>query len=350
MSIPRLTIGLPVRNGARYLSQSLDALLAQDYEDFELIISDNASTDNTPDICRNYERSDSRVRVIRQNHNVGLTTNHNLVFDLARGELFKWASHDDLYSPTLLRRCIEALDEAPDVILAHSWTAKIDADGRVVDSRPYPLTTNSAHPATRFRSLLFDKGGDDIYGVIRASVLRRVGPQQSHHNADRTVVANLALHGRFYQVPDWLYFRRDHAEQSEHVYFTMRSRCTNMDPRRASRLRNPAIRLYGEYIYAYMAAIHRAPLSAIDRGECYRCLAAWLLTRTVPRRASVDRNELVSGDVVAPLVASPPELLKSALNGSVVPSDIQALVELSVSGDLDDPVAEIGVGSSSDDA
>src|SRR5881275_1082167 len=92
----RLSIGLPVYNGEEYLAESLDALLGQTYEDFELVISDNASTDGTEDICRKY------------------------VFTQCRGELFKWASHDDLYARDLLRRCVEALDERPDVILAHA--------------------------------------------------------------------------------------------------------------------------------------------------------------------------------------------------------------------------------------
>jgi hypothetical protein len=100
--------------------------------------------------------------------------------------------------------------------------------------------------------------------------------KESYHNADRTIIAELSLYGRFYQVPDWLYFRRDHADRAERACPTMRSRCANMDPRRADRLRNPAVRLYGEYIWAYIRAIRNAPLSAADRRECYRCLAQWL--------------------------------------------------------------------------
>jgi len=97
---PRLSIGLAVYNGENYLAESLDALLGQSYDDFELIISDNASTDGTADICRRYEKQDSRIRYIRQPLNIGLAPNHNFVFRQSRGELFKWASHDDLYAPT----------------------------------------------------------------------------------------------------------------------------------------------------------------------------------------------------------------------------------------------------------
>ena len=103
-SVPRLSIGLPVYNGEDFLAESLDSLLGQTYEDFELIISDNASTDGTADICRRYEKQDSRIRYIRQPRNLGCAPNHNVLVQYARGELFKWASHDDLYGRELIER------------------------------------------------------------------------------------------------------------------------------------------------------------------------------------------------------------------------------------------------------
>ena len=108
--VPRLSVGLPVYNGENFLAESLEAMLGQSYQDFELIISDNASTDGTGDICRRYARQDSRVRYIRQPLNIGLARNHNCLVAEARGELFKWASHDDLYARDLLERCVERTD------------------------------------------------------------------------------------------------------------------------------------------------------------------------------------------------------------------------------------------------
>ena len=77
-AVPRLSVGLPVYNGENYLAESLEALLGQSYEDFELIISDNASTDGTADICRRYEKQDSRIRYIRQPRNIGLCSEPQL--------------------------------------------------------------------------------------------------------------------------------------------------------------------------------------------------------------------------------------------------------------------------------
>ena len=139
---PRLTLGVPVYNGNRFLAQSLDALLAQTYTDFELIISDNGSTDRTPEIGKHYQSVDPRVRYVRHDQNRGSTFNHNFVLGQAQGELFKWASDDDLYAPDLLQRCIDALDSLPDLALAHSWTAFIDEESKITERSHYGLTTD----------------------------------------------------------------------------------------------------------------------------------------------------------------------------------------------------------------
>ena len=101
-SKPRVSIGLPVRNGARYLGEAVDSLLRQTYTDFELIISDNASTDQTEAICRAYVARDPRVRYYRSSQDVGLANNYNYLFIRARGEYFKWAAADDVHEPDYL--------------------------------------------------------------------------------------------------------------------------------------------------------------------------------------------------------------------------------------------------------
>lgn len=309
-AVPRLSIGLPVYNGEKFLAESLDALLGQTYEDFELIISDNASNDGTADICHRYEKEDSRIRYIRQSHNIGAAPNHNFLVRESRGEFFKWASADDLYARDLLERCVEALSEHPDVVLAHSWTAAIDSAGNVTQALKYPLATDSPRPPERFRSLLFGCSGlygnsdsdddslippdnngviraDDMYGVIRADVLRRVAPHGSYYHADRILVLEIALNGPFHQTPDWLYFRRDHGDRGTHSP-TLRAWCGWLDPERTSRLRNPTARLLGEYIWGYVAAIRRAPLSSADRRECYGHLAQWIANRAASRARPKD--------------------------------------------------------------
>ena len=212
-AVPRLSIGLPVYNGEKYLAEALEALLGQSYEDFELIISDNASTDGTAGICRRYEKQDSRIRYVRQPRNIGLVPNHNFVVGLARGELFKWAAHDDLYARDLLKRCVDALDENPQAVFAHSWSAIIDSSATPTKLVKYPEATASPRAPERFRSMLSDGKSRLYYGIVRTDVLRRTPLHDSYHYADRTLVTEIALHGPFCQVPDWLYFRRDHPGQ-----------------------------------------------------------------------------------------------------------------------------------------
>ena len=303
---PRLSVGLPVYNSESYLAQSIESLLGQTYEDFELIISDNASTDGTADICKRYAEQDSRIRYVRQPRNIGLAPNHNFVFAESRGELFKWAASDDLYGRELLQRCVEALDEHPDVVLAHAWEAAIDEAGNVTQALEYPLATDSPSAPQRFRSFLFgssglfdppdgDGGGlvrldnrgilraCDEYGVIRSEVMRQISALGSYHHSDRIVVCELVLRGPFHITPDWLYFRREYPDRSYNTSPSLRTRCEILDPARANRLRHPTARLVGEYFWGYIAAIRRAPLSDADRRECYRQIALWSMDRAANR-------------------------------------------------------------------
>ncbi len=271
---PTLTIGLPVYNGEKYLRQALDSLLAQSFTDFELIISDNASTDSTSSICREYAARDARIRYVHQPTNIGAAPNHNLLPTLARGRYFKWASHDDLYDQDLVRVCIEWLREHPEAILVHAWDARIDSEGNMSVPTPYVLDTANPSPSARLRSLLRDPGGDDFYGVMRTDVLLRRGPHGSHFNADRTFMAGLVLYGPFHQVPQVLYFRREHPDRLTRS--SLRRKVAGLDPNRSNRLRHPAGRLYAEYLIGNFQAVRQAPLSAADRRRCYLEVVGWM--------------------------------------------------------------------------
>jgi glycosyltransferase involved in cell wall biosynthesis len=111
-ALPRVSIGMPVYNGAQYIREALDSLLAQTFTDFELIISDNASTDNTQAICEEYARRDSRIRYVRQSENIGATSNFSFVLNQARSDLFMWAAHDDLWAPDFLMDGVKLLANA----------------------------------------------------------------------------------------------------------------------------------------------------------------------------------------------------------------------------------------------
>ena len=288
MTTPRLTIGLPVYNGQNFLAESIDALLAQTYGDYELVISDNASADGTEEICRDYAARDKRIRYVKQPKNLGAAGNHNFLVTQARGEFFKWAAHDDLFAPKLVESCIELLDQNPDAALAHAYLAIVDETGEVIESYDYTLRTDSPSAPARFRDLLLTDGGDDFYGVIRTDVMRRVTPHGSFHNAGRKLVAEMALYGRFLQVPEVMFFRREHPGRGDRLG-SVKAVCRNLDPRRDG---HSTARLMTEYMASYFTAVARAPLSAADRRRCYTLLAGWLADRTVLKPVHVVRNKL----------------------------------------------------------
>jgi glycosyltransferase involved in cell wall biosynthesis len=307
---PRVSIGLPVYNGEEYVADSIESLLGQTFEDFELIISDNASTDSTLEICREYARKDPRIRLVEQKANLGLAANHNMVFDLARAEYFKWAAADDLYGRDLLQCCVDALDRHPDVVLAHAYEGVVDHIGNVTQAMPYPLATDSPRASDRFRSFLFGSSGMfdnddpsapglvrvdyegilsfcDQYGVVRRSALREAGPHASFHHPDRIIVCGLALRGKFHITPQWLYFRRDNSDRSYNVA-SLRTRCEIMDPRRKNRVLHPTARLVAEYLYGYVRAIRQAPIEQAEKRACFRHLGRWAADRTTGKFVSRD--------------------------------------------------------------
>jgi len=227
---PRLSIGLPVYNGEKFIKEAIDSILAQTFEDFELIISDNASTDKTGEICRAYAAKDQRIRYYRNEKNIGCACNFNRVFELSSGEYFKWVAHDDLHDPDLIVKCIEVLDQDPNVILCHSKVYFIDEDGQFLQNYDIHLKTDSPKPHERFHELLTKHLCYQCYGVIRASALRMTPPMGSYGASDAIFLLRLGLLGRFYQIPEYLFFARSHQQQSLSMFFPDYLSFTNNNP------------------------------------------------------------------------------------------------------------------------
>src|SRR4051812_3303201 len=153
---PRVSIGVPVYNGDRFLAATLDSILAQTFSDFEVAIVDNASTDRTAEISRAYAARDPRIQYRRNVVNIGAMRNFNLAFRLARGAYFKWWAADDLCRPTFLARCVDALDANPSAVLAYTRAVRIDEHGRTLATYDGALGSMdwSVGAAARFRRLL----------------------------------------------------------------------------------------------------------------------------------------------------------------------------------------------------
>ena len=207
---PRLTIGLPIYNGEQLLPQAIESLLTQKYDDFEVVISDNASVDGTPELCAAYAAQDRRIRYVRNERNLGSIPNFNKLVGLARGEYFKWAAHDDWCEPEFIGRCVEVLDADPGVVLCHAKAIRVDEAGDTLVVDLDPLDVRSPDPAERFRQVLWSlRAIYPIYGVIRTDALRRTQLFRGHSGSDRILLAELSLLGQLYQIPELLLYERE---------------------------------------------------------------------------------------------------------------------------------------------
>ena len=272
---PRVSIGLPVYNGERYLEKALGSLLNQDFEDFELILSDNASTDRTAEICKDYAARDRRIVYHRNERNMGATRNYNLVLQMASGYYFKWAAHDDMYAPTYLSRCVEVLDEAPpSVALCYPRTILIDEYDAKLDLYDDRMEIRLARPHHRLRHVLQNlRMCNAVFGVTRTSTMRATRLLGNYVSADMVLLAELALQGEFWQVPDPLFFRRRHPNSSCEANRTPEEVAAWFDPRNHGRAVARMTRLFWEHL----KGIRSAPIGRIDRYRCYWvAMSHWL--------------------------------------------------------------------------
>jgi glycosyltransferase involved in cell wall biosynthesis len=219
---PRITIGVPVFNGERYLEEAIQSVVDSTFTDWELIVSDNASTDRTEEIARAFAERDPRIRYERNATNIGALPNFNRLVGLARGEFFKWLAYDDLCDPELFGRCVDVLDRDASVVLCNGRYREIDPAGERLKDQPYRIDLTSAQPHRRLGALMgTDAGHMILYGLIRTSTLRETHLLAPYHGSDRALLAELTLFGRLYEIPELLWSSREHPDRSIYVRTTM---------------------------------------------------------------------------------------------------------------------------------
>jgi hypothetical protein len=289
---PRVSIGLPVYNGARYLPAAVEALLSQTFTDFELILCDNASTDQTQAVCTAFAARDPRVRYHRNAENIGAAGNFNLAFQLSRGEYFKWAAHDDLHAPDYLQRCVDALDREPAAVLAHTSAVVVDSAGAPVPVREFESPNDgpdsprylrehlydlereldSPDPAVRLREILTrTKWCFEVFGLIRADALRRSPLHLSFYGSDKVLLASLALQGPFRDMPEAMFFRRFHPGQSSSQ--NSKAQAQFMSTRGKAQRVPPQVQCFQWYV----RLITRSGLPLRDRLHCLGVTGRWVV-------------------------------------------------------------------------
>ena len=214
---PKISVGMPVYNGETYLELAIKATLDQTFTDFELIISDNASTDRTEEICRDYATKDSRILYLRNSENIGAAKNYNQLFHKSSGQYFRWFNADDLCSNALHERCLEVMEANPGVVMCYGKTDIIDGQGHLIKHYDDNLDLQHESVFDRFNTYFNVVGlTNAIYGLIRKSALGKtiLMGDGSFPAADTNLMGELTLYGKFMEIPETLFYRRMHEEAS----------------------------------------------------------------------------------------------------------------------------------------
>lgn len=220
---PLVSIGLPVYNGEKYLVMAIESLLAQDYFNFELIISDNASTDNTQSICHEYQVRDQRIRYYGNIENIGASLNFNKVFSLSEGKYFMWAAHDDLWESTYISKCVSLLESNPNVVLCSSEVKFINEEGFELSRNWGILETVGMDIPNRVYNLISTMDWYSVYGVFRQEILRQTRLCLKEFGSDFILLMEMVFMGEFAKIPEELFYYRvpDQPKTIEDYYFVL---------------------------------------------------------------------------------------------------------------------------------
>ncbi len=276
---PRVTIGLPVYNGVKFLAGALDSWIDQDFGEFELIVSDNASTDETPEILAGYQEKDSRIRILRRETTVPAADNFNGLVEEAGAPYFTWSAHDDFREPSFLRKLVAVLDEDPDTILAYSQVNHLyddSPDGKSsVKSRTYYRKDPPGHEPTGLgRAIGMIRRSHSyglVFGLFRLDALKKTHLLLTPMGlvSDVGLMLEVATHGRCTCVPEILMHIRRHGgclsvKKDDPLYSSGRGR----------RIDDDALRL-----------IHSFPLKPAARELLLKELVIWCRKGQKPRRS-----------------------------------------------------------------
>lgn len=258
---PSISIGLPVYNGARFLPQALESLLGQSFSDIELIVSDNASSDSTQDICTEYAMHDARIRYVRQNVNIGAMRNWNFVAKQARGKYFKWSSASDYCAPDMLARCFAAMEAESDIVLCYGQTCLVDQETGEQTEYTGNIEIMEDRPHERFSKLCGSLKLNNAYGgLIRTNALHRTKLNRFYSGGDIILMAELALMGRFRLLPQTLLYRRMGRETSSNE-LSASDLAVFLDPQKTHNLDL----LHFSTHLGYLGAVLRAPINPLEK-------------------------------------------------------------------------------------
>jgi len=283
-STPLVNIGMPVYNEELHLEDALRSLLSQSFKDFELIISDNASTDRTGAICLTYAAKDPRVRYSRMKTNVGAIANANHLVQLGNAPYFFFASGHDIRHESFIARCIEILEHDTSVVLCYPATRWLEPDGHLGDVMSGQPDTRGQSQASRFRTVLWGLGSYayPIYGILRTDALKKTSPMRIAVGPDVVLLHELALLGAFAAVPEPLLYMRRLSDFGSWDHYLVKAIGPGGE-------KSSAWYLYSEIIYEHLRIVAKHtknPMLALSLIFCLLTKYRWILQglRRRPKR------------------------------------------------------------------
>jgi glycosyltransferase involved in cell wall biosynthesis len=270
MSDVRLTIAVPVYNNERHLATSLTSLLSQTYRDFVLLISDNASTDSTPDICRDFAARDARVQYQRNARNIGMFQNFNRLFELTRTPFIKWSTADDFWAPEFIASAMAVLETDHSVGVVYPQTTFVDSNGKPYEEYVDGLHLDNENPVHRLSLFLANvKRCHPQLGVLRSSCVAATRGFGTYQGGDIAFLADMALQCKFHEIPQRQFFRRFHPESSSWARHDEKHQKRRFYGQRASGPQFENTRRYADY---FLRAL-RSRLTAREKIAAVNVLA-----------------------------------------------------------------------------
>lgn len=272
MDAPRVSIGLPVYNGEKYIESAIESMLDQTYKNFEFLISDNGSTDSTPELIEKWAEKDDRIIFLRGRRNLGAQPNYDRLFELSRGEFFSWKAVDDRWDPTWLEQSVKAMDEHQDAVLVYYKAKDIDENGTFIEDVDYEINTTDDNAAKRFLSVMCDPHPCfALFGLIRADVMAQSNLHGNYSGSDRVFLAEMAARGKWFQLGDRLFLHGEVAERSVNTLKYMHQRAGWFDASKKGKLSYP----YWRYLKEFSLVVERVDMTKEEKMFARKGIAKW---------------------------------------------------------------------------
>lgn len=291
---PLVSIGMAIHNEDKYLNSALEAICSQDYPNIEIIISDNASTDKTDQICKIFKNKYSHIQYYRTNENIGAYANGCSVIEKSKGKYFMYAAGHDLWHPTFISKAVRIMEEDPDIVLCYARTMRIDSNGKSIGLAKNNWDLRRISSSNRVVHLVNNiSGGDPCYGLVRLHVVKAFVTRNPDFvwGQDQVMLAYYSLLGTIAHIPEPLFYWR----MTDNENMEIRKKSVPLDnvPHTGQRMLNMSMtELWRQMGEATLQVINRSDLSMPEKLACKD-----EVRKCFTRRYNVQWNEVIPSEL-----------------------------------------------------